>query len=514
MLIHDLSGESARRSPEKTALVCAEERLTYAQIESLSNQLAHALAADCLDRQGTATLYLENRTETVIALYAILKAAGIFTIINPLTRAEKASHILNDSAAEILITDNAGYERLKKAIPGCPGVKRIIITDTLPKIPDSRIALYPDYIRSHNGTTLKRAGTETDIAAVIYTSGSTGSPKGVIMTHDSMIKTVESISRSLENSADDIILDCLPLSFGYGLYQVLTAFACGATLVLERSFTYPYQVIERIVKEKVTGFPLVPAIAAILLQFKNLGSCDFSRLRYISSAAQMFPAAHIRRLRELFPQVKIFSMYGLTECQRVLCLPPEEIDRRPESCGKAITNIKTRLIDENGKEITRPGIIGELVVESPNIMKGYLNLPEETAARRTEGSSPEKTTLRTNDLFSMDEDGFLYFVSRKDDMIKTAGELVCPREVENALCELGAVAEAAVIGIPDQILGQAVKAFIVLKTGEHLTEQEVLAHCRTRLEQFMVPKSVEFTGTLPKTLTGKIIRKELASQPA
>jgi acyl-CoA synthetase (AMP-forming)/AMP-acid ligase II len=326
--------------------------------------------------------------------------------------------------------------------------------------------------------------------------------------HYNVVAAATSIATYLENVEDDIILSALPLSFDYGLYQILMAFLFGGTVVLEKSFVYPYKVLERLIEEKATGFPIVPTMLALLLQMEDLGKFDFSSLRYISNTAAALPVAHIKRLRELFPHVNIYSMYGLTECKRVSYLPPKDIDRRPGSVGIPMPNEEVFVVDENGKEL-EPGEIGELVVRGSNVMQGYWNAPEETALRFRPGRYRGDAMLYTGDLFKKDEDGFLYFVARKDDMIKTKGERVSPKEIENSLCELDGVAEAAVIGVPDDIFGQAVKAFIATKSDIELTEKTVMKYCLKNLEPFMVPKYLEIHDFLPKSPSGKIDKKQL-----
>ncbi len=344
---------------------------------------------------------------------------------------------------------------------------------------------------------------DLDLATIIYTSGSTGDPKGVMLTHLNMISAATSITTYLQNVPEDIIIDVLPLSFDYGLYQILMAFKFGGTVVLEKSFAYPYEVIRQMVKERVTGFPGVPTIFAILLQMEDLGKYDLSPLRYITNTAAALPVEHIQRIRKLFPQAKLYSMYGLTECKRVSYLPPEEIDRRPGSVGRGMPNEEVWIVDEKGNRVG-PGIVGELVVRGSNVMRGYWGDPEATDKVLRPGPLPGEKVLYTGDLFKMDEEGFLYFVGRKDDMIKTRGERVSPKEVENAIYGLPEVAEVAVISVPDDILGQAIKAYVVPRNGVSLTKKTVLAQCKKKLEEFAIPKYVEFRDFLPKTPSGKI----------
>jgi len=246
------------------------------------------------------------------------------------------------------------------------------------------------------------------------------------------------------------------------------------------------------------------------LNLKNLDEHDFSTVRYLTNTAQALPPHHVARIRKVLPRARIYSMYGLTECKRVAYLPPELIDKKPASVGIAIPNTEVWIEDDCGNPITAPWQPGELVVRGAHVMAGYWNKPEETARYLKPGRYGRERILRTGDLFQQDEDGHLYFISRKDDLIKTAGERVGPREVQNVIYELEPVKEAAVIGVPDEILGNAIKAFIALREGVELTGSEVMLHCKRRLESFMVPKYVEFRPELPKTITGKISKKELS----
>jgi len=356
-------------------------------------------------------------------------------------------------------------------------------------------------------------GISIDLAMLVYTSGSTGQPKGVMMTHQNIVAAATSITTYLGNTPDDIILNVLPISFDYGLYQVLMAAKIGATLVLEKSFAYPAAILDRVRAEKVTGLPLVPTMAAMILQMRDLAPGDLPSLRYLTNTAAALPPAHILRLRELFPHATVFSMYGLTECKRCTYLPPTELDRRPGSVGIAIPDTEAYVVDDAGSR-TAPGVIGELVIRGPHVMKGYWENPEATDRALKPGPFPWEKVLYTGDLFKTDAEGFLYFVGRKDDIIKSRGEKVAPKEVEAVLYTLPGIREAAVIGIPDPILGAALKAVIALEPGSPLTAQDVTRHCAKNLESFMVPTLVEFRPDLPKTETGKISRRLVAEQDA
>jgi acyl-CoA synthetase (AMP-forming)/AMP-acid ligase II len=316
-----------------------------------------------------------------------------------------------------------------------------------------------------------------------------------------------SIIEYLGNLENDIVLDVLPLSFDYGLYQLLMTFKFGGTFVLERSFTYPAVILKRIEQERITGFPGVPTVYAMLVSM-DLSSFDLSSLRYITNTAAALPVSHIDALRAKFPRITLFSMYGLTETKRTLFLPPAELDRRPGSVGIPIPGTEAWLEDEQGNRLPY-GATGELVVRGRHVMRGYWEAPELTARRYRLDPSTGDRICCTGDLFRTDTDGFFYFVGRKDDIIKSRGEKVAPKEVEAVIYQLAGVREVAVIGVPDAVLGQAIKAFVVTDNAT-LTEKQVLAHCRSRLEDFMVPKQVEFCAELPKTATGKIKKTGLS----
>jgi acyl-CoA synthetase (AMP-forming)/AMP-acid ligase II len=323
-----------------------------------------------------------------------------------------------------------------------------------------------------------------------------------------MISAARSIITYIHNSPQDIILTVLPLSFDYGLYQLIMCFMFGGTIVLERSMLFPFELIKRIESEKVTGFPIVPTLLVLLLRMETLKSYNLSSLRYISNTAAALPVEHIKSFRKLFPNIQIYSMFGLTECKRIAYLSPVEIDRKPGSVGKAMPNCEVFIVDDEGKFV-KPNEVGELVVRGSNVMRGYWNADELTRKSFREGMYQRERHLYTGDYFYQDEDGYLYFVGRKDDMIKTKGERVSPKEIENILCFMEGVNEAAVIGIPDEILGQAVKAYIVKSPESKINEKDVLRYCSENIEIFMIPKYVVFVDSFPKSPNGKIDKKIL-----
>jgi amino acid adenylation domain-containing protein len=502
---------SAACKPDKVALIVGESRVTYAQFDETANRLAQALRSRGVTPGDRVVIFLDNSVEAAVAVFAALKAGAVFCVVNPTTKADKLAYILNNCRATAVVTHSRLLPAASDAIDRAPSVGVTVVAEAT------------DQLSVRGGIGLKEAlaaasadrpfepGIDIDLAMVIYTSGSTGFPKGVMMTHQNIVAAATSITTYLENTSDDIILSVLPLSFDYGLYQLLMSVKMGATLVLEQSFAFPYAILQKLEKERATGFPLVPTIAALLLKMKDLAPGRFPCLRYMSNTAAALPPAHIARLQELFPTTRIFSMYGLTECKRCTYLPPEQLKVRPGSVGKAIPNTEAYVVSDNGERLG-PGQVGELVIRGAHVMKGYWENPEATDRMLRPGPYPWEKVLYTGDLFRTDEEGFLYFVGRKDDIIKTRGEKVSPKEVENVLYALPGVREAAVIALPDPVLGEAIKAVIAPAEEGCLSEREVLAHCARHLEDFMIPRSVEFRRELPKTDTGKIRRSEVQAE--
>jgi long-chain acyl-CoA synthetase len=489
---------TAAENPHKTALICGDDRFSYRDVNRRANILAHALRRRGIVRGDRVAVWLENSWQAAVSIFAILKAGAVFVVIHPSTKGEKLAHILSDCSAGALITDMARAHRFEAAGQELPRLRSVLLADVdLEFTTDASGADSPP----------PKHGIDRDLAALVYTSGSTGKSKGVMLTHLNIVSAATSIIEYLENTSSDVILNTLPLSFGYGLFQLLMTFRFGGTLVLERGFTYPRSILDTIASENVTGFPMVPTMIAILLQMRFQGwHCP--SLRYVTTAAAALPVHQIARLKNVLPGVKIYSMYGQAECTRVSYLPPDQIDIRPKSVGRGIPNQEVYIVDERGERVP-PGTPGELVVRGSHVMAGYWGSPGETDRVLKPGPFPGERVLHTGDLFMSDEEGYLYFISRKDDIIKTRGEKVSPREVEEALYAIEGVSEALVIGVPDAVLGEAVKAVITTREGSALTEAMVISHCVRHLEDFMVPKFVEFRDALPRSANGKINKREL-----
>lgn len=508
MLLHHDLESAAARVPDKAALVCGDTTYSYAEVNRRADVVARALQAAGVERGDRVALFLENGVEFVAGAYGALKIGAVFMPVNPLTKGDKLAYMLSDARASALLTTDTLRSVWAEAAPTAPSLRAVFVAGES-AAGDARVRPWPASDGSSDGTPGMAGTIDQDLASIIYTSGSTGFPKGVMLTHLNMVSACRSVSDYLGMRESDVVLCALPLAFDYGLYQVLMCFRFGATVVLERNFAFPVKALERLERCRATVFPGVPTMFAMLLAMKDLARFDLSALRMITNTAAALSESNIRELRSLFPQATLFSMYGLTECKRVTYLPPEQLDIRPTSVGRGMPNEEVWLVDEEGRRLPN-GSTGELVIRGSNVMRGYWEKPAETAQRLKPGPIPGEMILYSGDLFRTDGEGWLYFVARKDDIIKSRGEKVSPREVENVISAMDGVLEVAVVGVPDEILGQAIKAFVTLRPGATLAERDVIRYCLTKLEGFMVPKFVAFVDALPKTDTGKVKKTGLA----
>jgi long-chain acyl-CoA synthetase len=512
-LLHEGLLESAARigGADKTAVVVEGTVYSYGDLVAGAGRLAAALQSRGLQRGDRVAIYMDNTWPCVVSIYATLLAGGVFLLVNPQTKADKIEFILSDSGARVLLTDGHLAREFVPVLSRAAQLVAVIASGSLPRYPP--IEAFDEVLQSSEADVAADDVIPLDLAALIYTSGSTGNPKGVMQTHQSMVFAAGSLIEYLRLDADDRILCALPLSFDYGLYQLLIAVQLGATLVLERSFTYPAQIFARMHEQAVTVFPGVPTIYAMLIAGHGRSALCFPRVRRVTNTAAALPDDFVVNLREIFPNALIYKMYGLTECKRVSYLAPELVERKPGSVGKAIPGTEIYLLSPEGQRVS-PGETGILYVRGPHVMVGYWNRPDLTDYMLKPGKLPGERVLCTQDFFRMDADGFLYFVGRSDDIIKTRGEKVSPVEVENAIHSIAGVREAAVVGIPDPLLGEAIRAYVVMDRESGLTDKRLRVACSAKLENFMVPKEFVFCAELPQTATGKVSKRTLREQTA
>ncbi len=502
---------SAARFPDKVAVVVDGKSYFYAELLDASLRLAGVLRNHGIKKGDRVAIYLENSWPCIVSIYGALFSAAAFLLVNPQAKSEKLKFIMNDSGAKILITDVHLTKELLPIVDSIIDLKTIISSGGTNHHGSKQVQFLDFETSLLNAKRLPFPVDviPNDLAALIYTSGSTGFPKGVMQTHQSMVFAAWSLIEYQRLSANDRILLVLPLAFDYGLYQLLMAIKLGGTLIVERSFTFPRQVFNRIDEQQVTVFPAVPTLFAMMISAHKKKNLCFPSITRITNTAAALPADFIPYLKQIFPSALIYKMYGLTECKRVSYLEPELIDKKPTSVGKAIPGTEIYLLSPEGDPVNH-GEPGILYVRGPHIMLGYWKQPEKSAKMLKPGKLPGERVLCTQDFFRMDDEGFLYFVGRSDDIIKTKGEKVSPVEVENAIYNLGGIAEVCVMGVSDPVFGEAIAAFVVLNSDSKINEKVIKRHCITHLENFMVPKTIVFLDSMPKTSNGKIDKKLLA----
>ncbi len=501
MRIEDPLRQSAGRFGSKTALIAGATRLTYLELDRLSGRLATGLIARGLREGDRVVMVAENCAEAVVAFFACWKAGAVPCPLHASIKQDKLRVIIDSTRPFAVLAQTRFCGVVDAAFSDAGRAPLKISFGAVPASGASDWLTYEAMITDDSKAELPlQAGTET-LAILIHTSGSTGTPKGVMHSHASLLSACGSIIDYLGNTSDDVVLSVLPISFGYGITQILTMVMVGGTVVLEKSFAFPRKVLARLVETRATGFPIVPAMAALIAGMQDLTPSFLPDLRYITTAAAAMPPSTTLRLRELLSETQLFLMYGQTECIRATYLPPQEADRRPLSVGRAIPGTQAHVIDEAGN-IVPPGVTGELVIEGPHVMAGYWQ--DDMAGAEKVSAVDGGRRLLTGDLFRTDDEGFLYFISRRDDIIKTRGEKVSPQEVERVLYALPGIREAAVAGVDDPVFGQLIRAYVALEPSAELSEKDILRHCALNLEDYMVPKSVEFRDALPKTSTGKI----------
>ena len=505
LLAHRFFQHTAAACPDKAYLIAGEQRMTFAEVDHLSDCLAFELQhRQGVGRGDRVAVMLENSVDVVVALSATLKTGAVFVPLFSTLKKDKLAFIVRDSGARCVIAHIGSADRVTQAIAEAETACTVIWAGEKNAVTGRYLkdAFTDPFVPPRDLGTVSE-----DVCLLIYTSGSTGEPKGVMLTHANLCNNAAAISTYLRNTPADVVLCVLPLCYSYGLFQIITGAYVGYTAVIERSFAYPKDVLKRVAALRVTGFAGVPSMFTTLLQLAPFDGVDLSSLRYMTNAATPLAPAHILRLHALLPKVDFFSMYGLSECTRVCYLDPAKVGRKPASVGRPMPNCDVYLVDEHGQRVA-DGEPGELVVRGANVMRGYWRRPVETARALREGEIAGEKVLFTGDIFCMDEEGDLHFLGRKDDVFKSGGGKVSPREIENVLYELEAIAEAAVVGIEDR--GDvAIKAFVVVREGCELTEAAVRKHCKERLEPTLVPKFVELRTALPKTDSGKITKAKL-----
>jgi acyl-CoA ligase (AMP-forming) (exosortase A-associated) len=513
-LVHDLIFRTARRTPHAPALAYAGRSLSYAELAAAVHAAARGLARVGLQRRERVAVYLEKRIENVVALFGAAAAGGAFVPVNPLLKAEQVAHILADCNVRVLVTSPERLRLLAPVLAACPDLRTVIITggpDQLEAPAGLRLLAWDVMTRQDDASSdlpdvSPDTGIDADMAAILYTSGSTGKPKGVVLSHRNLVAGAVSVASYLELRADDRVLSVLPLSFDYGLSQLTTAFHAGASVVL-LNHLFARDIVKAVAEESITVLAAVPPLWLQLCPLE----WGAQRLRVLTNSGGAMPGSAVATLRRRLPDARLFLMYGLTEAFRSTYLPPEEIERRPDSMGRAIPNAEVLVVRPDGS-LCEAGEPGELVHRGALVALGYWNDPARTAERfkPAPGQDPAlpltEMAVWSGDTVRRDADGFLYFIGRSDDMIKVSGYRISPTEVEEVVYASGLAQEAAAVGVPHPNLGYAI-VLVVHGTADGVA---LLKECQRRLPAYMVPGHVEVRQeALPRNPNGKIDRKLL-----
>lgn len=517
-LVHELITRSAGRTPEAPALVYQKQTLNYAQLATQQQAFAQGLLGLGLAHAERVAIYLEKRFEAVIGMFGAAAAGGVYVPVNPLLKADQVGYILQDCNVRTLLTSAERFAVVRDSLQACHDLKAVVVIglkpDT-PALPGIQLIDYASFMATTQSVNAHRV-IDGDMAAILYTSGSTGKPKGVVLSHRNIVAGARSVAEYLNIRAEDKLLAVLPLSFDYGMNQLTSAFLQGAAAVL-MNYLLPRDIIATVEREKITGLAAVPPLWVQLAQLAWPAHIS-QHLRYITNSGGHMPAATLAALRQALPQTKPFLMYGLTEAFRSTYLPPEQVDQRPDSIGKAIPNAEIMVLREDGS-LCSANEPGELVHRGVHVSLGYWNDPAKTAERfkaipaRQPGLVMPEIAVWSGDTVRRDEEGYLYFISRRDEMIKTSGYRVSPTEVEEVIYATDLVGECAAFGVPHPQLGQAIVIVATAKSDAPLAIDTLLNACRKQLPAFMIPHHIDARiGSLPRNPNGKIDRKQLASE--
>ena len=520
-LLPELIAHSANRQPDAIALTYGKQSMSYSKLQQAITGFVSGLIALGLQRGERVAIYLEKRLETVVASFGATAAGCVFVPLNPLLKAEQVAYIMRDCNVRALVTSPERLPLLTATLAACHDLRHVILvnTDSWPASTGPLACLGWNDLLQASAAAGHRV-IDTDMAAILYTSGSTGKPKGVVLSHRNMVAGARSVASYLENSAADTLLAALPLSFDAGFSQLTTAFHAGARVVL-LNYLLPQDVLKALANERVTGLTAVPPLYIQLSQLAWPATIN-EHLRYFANTGGRMPRETLAALRTRLPASRPYLMYGLTEAFRSTYLPPEEVDRRPDSIGKAIPNAEILVLREDGSPCAA-NEPGELVHRGALVGMGYWNDHEKTAERykplpaNTPGRGPglvlPEIAVFSGDSVRIDEEGFLYFIGRRDEMMKTSGYRVSPTEVEEILYATRLVGECAAFGVEHPSLGQAIQVIATPAAGGSLDTAALLAECRSRMPAYMVPANIFVRqDPLPRNPNGKIDRKVLASE--
>lgn len=509
VLVHEMLAESAQRSPDKPFLITSDETITYGRAASEANRMARALRRLGVKRGDRVAILADNSLDYVAAYYGSLQAGAVAVPVNTSTHARGLNFLLENCGVKALIAEDRFGPVVAEALEATPELRYLLTHDPagLGMIPAHvKVVPWAGALAAETDAPVACPCVDIDFASIIYTSGSTGRPRGASLSHLNLTANTRSIVRYLELTAQDRVMAVLPFYYVYGKSLLHTHTWAGGSLVIGSDLTFPNDLVDDLHRTEATGFAGVPSTYAILLNRSRLCTDPPPALRYVTQAGGAMAPELIRRLVDGLPRTRVFIMYGATEAgARLTYLPPEDLPRKLGSIGRAIPNVEVRVLREDHQEADT-GETGELVARGSNIMAGYWGDLEETRAVL----GPEG--FHTGDLGRRDDEGYLYVVGRKREMIKCGAHRISPKEIEETLMEHPDVHEVAVIGVPHEIMGEAIRAYVVLREGSDLAPQDLVGFAATRLPEYKVPAEVRLRSDLPKNASGKIQKQVLRDE--
>jgi len=523
-LLSQLLTDSAARDADQVAVEHKDQRLTYGELERASNQLARALQALGVRRGDRVGIYLAKSTASLVSIYGILKAGAVYVPIDPGAPLPRVAYIVGNCGIRLLISTGDRLGRLRQAFPEAGGLETLLLADwdrrrEAAAPPGTRLVAWGPTLAAESDAAVPLAGIDTDLAYILYTSGSTGEPKGVMLSHRNALTFVDWARGRFAITAADRLSSHAPLHFDLSIFDLFVAARAGATVVLVPPETalFPRPMAQFIVDERITVWYSVPSALILLLTHLDLRQLPLDHLRLVLFAGEVFPVKYLRQLREAVPHAALFNLYGPTETNvctyyEVRDVPPDRTE--PFPIGRACENTEVFALNEAGR-LCGVGEVGELYVRGSTVMQGYWGRPEETARVLVQNPlQPHFTDLayRTGDLVKLDETGNYLFLGRRDNQVKSRGYRIELGEIETILYNHPGVREAAVVAIPDEVIGNRIQAFVALHEPGSVTVSELERYCLDALPRYMVPEQIQLRDALPKTSTGKIDRRALVAE--
>ncbi len=522
-LLHQLLSESAAKYPEKEALAFKDKSITYAELEKETDKLAHCLSEIGIERGARVGIHMNRSINSIAGALGILKAGATYVPIDPMCPLSRLSYIVNRCGIKLLLTSQEKLTNVERAFPGSSPLESVLVMNGLDS--DSGSLGSVKLIDWHQMREAARSETpcmntiDSDLAYILFTSGSTGNPKGVMISHRNSLTFVNSVHDFFGIETNDRVSNICPLHFDMSVFDIFVAFKAGASVVIipESTSIFPSQLAEYIEKKKISVWNSVPSALTLLANFTNLDKYDFSSLRLILFAGEVFPIKYLRRVQKAVPGGKFYNIYGQTEANSSMYYRVEQIpsdDAAVLPIGRSFPNFEIFALDEEGKKVKKPGEKGELYVRAASVAAGYwddIEKSQECFVKNPLRPDLNEIVYRTGDLVRLDTDGNYVFLGRKDHMIKSRGYRIEIGEIETVLCNHPDIKNAVIIPIPDELIGNRISAVIVPLTPGKIEKEDILKYCSRQLPKYMIPEIIEFRDSLPTTSSGKIDRKKLSA---